>query len=519
MLDSIKELFSTAPVLAWSVVGVLIALTVIAAMWEKVRWWWMNTWMSFPIIGKIPRYAKDINTDSRDESWFKSEKALCSEYKQFVSVISEHDYNEKIDYLVYAGDNGRTLMSGWLWPVIIAMVFIEAMGFSYVLAGFTIPGASENMQQLGAYGIAFLISGLLIFLTHFTGHELYVNSKINDARRKWQQDGREYKLESGTVPLSKPQSMDAAYPEYTRRINRIGSSLATYNMAIGTTLFVVIIAIGATYVRGQVLDKMVQQEVAGQVAQVKSTELVSDGLDMDAILLPAADSAQDQSAQTKVINESAASDIHGGWATFIILAFIFVGLQALGVFFGFRWGFAGQNSKQAFKAIGNGKFATYSEVLDYYNYVSDTAQSKLEDLQQRLMERNAEIGTKGVHASKNTFRDFMRDQRQIQSSERDDQRDHAQREKQTRHDEMQTNSAVIVPIPRESVAIASEDSPLTLDEALAQIASLTDKSDKKAYLITLPESLRNEVLARLKADKERESAKNAALDAEMDDVL
>ena len=519
MIDSIKQLFATAPMLAWSIVGLLVALVVVAALWEKVKWWWMNAWMSFPVIGKIPRYAKDINTDSRDASWFKSEKALCSEYKQFVSVISEHDYNEKIDYLVYAGDNGRSLMSGWLWPVIIAMVFIEAMGFSYVLAGFINSNASENMQLAGTYGIAFLISGLLIFQTHFTGHELYINSKVNDARRKWQLDGREQKLESGTVPLSKLQSTDSTYPEYTRRINRIGTSVATYNMTIGTAIFVAIIAIGATYVRGQVLDKMVQKEVAGEVAQVKSSAGTSDGLDINAIQLPTTDSAEDQSAQTKVIKESAVNDTHGGWATFIILAFVFIGLQALGVFFGFRWGFAGQNSKQAFKAIGSGKFATYSEVLDHYNYVSDTAQSKLEDLQQRLMERNAGVGTKGVHAGKNTFRDFMRDQRQIQSTERDDQRGHEKREKQSRNEDMLTNARETAPQSKESAVIPREEQPLTLDGALDQLASLTDKADKKDYLITLPESLRTEVLAKLKAEKERESAKNALLDAEMDDVL
>lgn len=526
MFEAIKSLFATAPVLAWSVVSVLLALAVMAAMWDSVRWWWMNTWMSFPVIGKIARYSKDLNVDPRDNTWFKSEKSMCSEYKKFVRVMDEHDYHEKVDYLVYAGDNGRSNMHGLLWPIIIGMVFVEAMGFSYVLAGFTIPGASENVQQMGAYGIAFLISGLLIFLTHFTGHELYRNSKINDARMKWQQDGREHKLETGTVPLSKPQSTDAGQPEYTRRINRIGSSVASYNMTIGTMIFVAVIAIGATYVRGQVLEKMLHDDTVSQTQQVNAAESpAADGLDMSSsVALPAADSKSDAAAQEKAIGDGQNTQEKGGWGTFIVLAFIFIGLQALGIFFGFRWGFAGQNSEQAFKAIGGGKFATYAEVLDHYNEVSDVAQSKLEDLQQRLMERNANEGTKGVHAGKSTFRDFMRGQREIQAGDRDDQRKRSRQEGEARSAPIAaTQGSAATSIPEAHVLVEEpvqvESQPLNLVDAMNHIDSLVVKEDKKAYISMLPESLQGEIKVALKAAKENEKAKAAKLDEELEDLL
>lgn len=507
MLDAIKSLFETAPVLAWSIVGVLAALVVMATMWEQVKWWWMNTWMSFPLIGKIARYSKDTNRAHGHENWLKSERALCMEYKQFVRVISEHDYNEKVEYLVLAGDNGRGLMPGSLWPLIMLMVFVEAMGFSYVLAGFTIPGASENVQQYGAYGIAFLISGLLIFLTHYAGQELYRNSKINEARSEWQQAGRKRELKSATVPLSKPQNVDQDYPDYTRRINRIGSSIASYKMSIGTAIFVAVIAIGATYVRGQVLEKMVAEETVAQKSSIESNAGGSDGLDMSDIKLPAADQASDNQAQFKAVNDNASNDLKGGWGTFIILAFIFAGLQALGVFFGFKWGFAGQNSEQAYRAIGSGKFGSYEEILHYYNHVADVAQSKLEELQQRMMEYISREGTSNIQAGKHTFRQFMQDEREAQAKDREHQLSQKHSSRQP------------APSPTVESKVESDDQPLSLDSAMSQINALESKEDKKAYINTLPESLKVEVMRALKQAKDAEQAKAAKLNEELDGLL
>jgi len=418
------------------------------------------------------------------------------EYKQFVPAMSVHEYNESVEYLVLAGDNGRRHMPGWLWPIIMLMVFVEAMGFSYVLAGFTIPGASENVQQYGAYGIAFLISGLLIFLTHFSGHELYRNSKINESRSEWQQAGRKRELKSETVPLSKPQNIDADYPEYTRRINRIGTSVASYKVSIGTAILVALIAIGATYVRGQVLEKMLTAEVVSQTTKIESQAAASsDGLDMSEVSLPAADQASDNNAQVKAIDDSTSNDRHGGWVTFIILAIIFSALQALGIYFGFHWGFAGQNSDMAFKAIGSGKFGSYHGVTNYYNYVADAAQAKMEELQQRMMEYISNSGTSSRQAGKHTFRDFMREEREIEEAA----------------DKPTVRTPVATP--------AAVDAPLDLVTALRQIESLGNKDDKKIFIGTLPESLQLEVKASLKAAKENEKAKAAKLDEELEDLL
>ena len=88
-----KEFFAASPVLAWSIVSVMIALLTISILWTKVKWWWHNTWYSFPLIGKVSSLSTDTNRDSVDQSWFKAEKTLCRDYKKFIRIQDEHDFN------------------------------------------------------------------------------------------------------------------------------------------------------------------------------------------------------------------------------------------------------------------------------------------------------------------------------------------------------------------------------------------------------------------------------------------
>lgn len=500
-----QEFFATYPLLAWSVVSTMIALVVIVALWDQVKWWWLNTWMSFPLIGRINSLSKDLNRDVTNPSWFKAEKTLCRDYKKFIRIQNELDFNDKIEYLTKAGDNGRKAIPMWIWILTVAMVFVEAMGFSYVLAGYTLPGASENLQQTGAYGIAFLISIILVALTHFAGHELYKSGKIAHARREWAEDGRKHKLTTGTVALAKPQSIDDDQPRYTQLCNRVGTH-PSYKITILTAVFVISVAVFATYVRGQVLEKSLHQEVVGASQVVGANN--ADGLDFsNDLALPEADLAQNQAAVDKARADETSIDRHGGWATFIVLAFVFVFLQILGVIFGHRWGFAGQNSAAAFADIGYGRYNTYADVREHYQEITDTAQSKLETLQQKLMDRNAQHGTDGMHTSK-SFYDFMELSRQEESKDRESQRQHTQRQAEARQTKVVTDAQDF------SVVVSLPDALRTLD-------SLQDKNAKKDFIHSLPVELQTEVLEAIKKAKlaEQEKVNRSKLDSELDDLL
>jgi hypothetical protein len=527
-MEAVKEVFATAPFVAWSIVSVVLALVVIALNWPKVRWWWHNTWYSFPLIGKIAGLSKDPNKDPLDPSWFKAEKALCRDYKQFIRIQDEHDFNDKISYLTKAGDLGRKDTPKLIWILTIALVFVEAMGFSYVLAGYTLPGASENLQQTGAYGIAFLLSVILVAFTHFAGHELYVSGKIKHARQEWIEGGRKGKTNTGTVALAKPQSVDDDQPGYVQLMNRVGTN-PVYYATIAAAILVAVVAFFATYVRGQVLEKQLQQHITGQTSSAAtnvSVSIGSDGLNMSAnqtgkgIQLPAEDAAANRSADQKAVADEVNIDRHGGWGTFIVLAFIFVFLQIMGIFFGFRWGFAGHQSEDAFNAIGAGRYSSYADVREHYKNIADTAQSKLEHLQQRVMERNSISGNDGLHASR-SFYDFMEMERNREAGER-----HRELERTAQRGLMESSAAVAPaatlptsPVPSTPSVSASADIS-TLAQVLQKVQAMgEDKDAKKAYIQSLPASQKTEVMRALKARKEEELRLASQQDAELDNLL
>jgi hypothetical protein len=513
-----KEFFAAYPVAAWSLVSVMLALVVVVSLWDKIRWWWHNTWYSFPFIGRLASLARDRNPDTAKPGWFKAERALCRDYKKFIRIQDEHDFDEKITYLTKAGDIGRSQTPGWIWLLTLSMVFVEAMGFSYVLAGYTLPGASENLQQTGAYGIAFLISVILVAFTHFAGHELYKSNQIKNARREWIEDNRRYKLTTGVIPLARPQSIDDDQPTYAQLANRVGTS-PSYVITAATAIFVVIIACFATYVRGQVLEKDLTRQVAGQVQQgSKNQNSALSGLDMSASAsntIPDADRQSSREADVKAIEDEANLDRHGGWGTFIVLAFVFMFLQLLGVIFGYRWGFAGKNSSESYRAIGSGRYATYADVREHYREIADTAQSKLETLQQKIMDANSTTGITGQHLNKSFF-DFMQEAREEEARDRDNERKHSDAKAAQRQ-------VVPMPItksaPEPTPAVAVEAILSNVGQVIAQLDALADKDAKKALMATLSTTLDAEVRSALKARKEAAEQAGRARDAELEELL
>ncbi|MRW91676.1 hypothetical protein GJ699_16915 [Duganella sp. FT80W] len=493
-----KEFIDLHPALLWSIAGLILLLVLAATFWQQIKWWWFNTWVNFPLIGRIATLSRDANEDIWYPGWFCGERTLCQEYKDFVHLQDELDFDEKVTYLTKAGDNGRSGTPGWIWLLTVVMVFIEALGFSYVLAGYTIPGASENLQQTGAYGIAFLIAAILVAFTHLAGHELYKSGRIKNARREWVEDKRRFKLSTGTIPLARPQNSDDHMPAYTQLCNRVGAH-PTYLVSIATLIIVLLIAGAATYVRGQVLEKEL-------VARVTHSSQRIDSMDLSRPLprLPDADAASDRDADRKAASDEADIDRHGGWATFIVLAFVFVFLQMLGVIFGYRWGFAGQNSAQAFREMGHGQYSSYAAMRESYRRVADTAQARLAVLQQKIMARNSHVGTSGQHLSK-TFRDYIQETRIADQAEWQNQRHHAEavRRQQAASQDM---------------GDAAPPADSAVDAVMEQLAALgDDKAAKLAILSDLPDQLQQQVITALKRRKQAQARR--ARNTELENLL
>lgn len=519
----LSEFLQTYPVLIWTLLYTAVAGIILSLLWDKLKWWWMNTWYAFPVIGKLARLSKDLHQTTDGSGWFKSERTLCQDYKGFIQVQSEYDFNQRMSYLQKAGDNGRSTTPLAIWILVIGFVFIEAQGFSYVLAGYTVPGASETTQQYASVGIAFIVSALCVLLTHHAGHELYRSLKIKRARKDWIEDGRKNKLRSRSMPLATAQHLDDEQPEYTQVCNRVGLE-SSFIVSWATLAFVLIIAVGATYVRVQSANKLMDDAVRMQKSELRDQRSGGGaGLDLgQQVVLPAEDMKSDLEADGKAVEEAAQYDLHGYWVTFAILAVLFIFLQGLGVLFGYRWGFAGQNSKAAYKALGRGKFLTYGDVRTASQQFIDKAQNQLENLQQRMIQHHAEEGTGvAVHPNK-SFLEFI-DGSDVEETRYRTKKREQHHEEQKRAQEDFARSQTLSQAsgtPSETVRQETVARTVELEAAMRELDRLAHDTDgRSAYLASLPDEVLGEVKVALKDRRDaKENSKKQRL-AEIEDLL
>lgn len=385
MLDFVPTfILAYKEVIGIALIGML-TLLVVKRYWDSVGFWLMDFWYGFPVIGKVNRLSKNLELESTS-NWFHSEKVLAAAYKNHYNKVTANPayYNKCKSYIDLANETGRSPFRWYMWVLVFLMVAIEAMGFSYVLAGFTIPGASENVLKMGAVGISFLISVLLVGFTHLSGKELYTNSLMHAAREWWKADTSDKKpkklIASGTFGIERDDqdSNDPNYIRLLRRVSNTGEAKRRYLVTTWTAVFVVIIAIGATYVRGVVLERELQYET------LNGTGHVGNGSSQP--FFPPAIAGPQAKADNKAIEDGVNLDRQGGWGTFIILAVLFVFMQIFGVLSGYKYGFVGKESARADKATRG--FDTQEDYVAWHKRKSDSvvdaAQRRLTDLQSRI---------------------------------------------------------------------------------------------------------------------------------------
>lgn len=399
-MDSILSAINEYRIILGAIVLTIVAALLIKKFWDQVSFFWLRTKMNMPVIGKISRLSKQ---PGRDESgWFHAEKDLCGEFRPYFADVDKSPkfYDNCKSYLRKVGELGRKKLGFLGWLAICVMVFIEAMGFSYVLAGFTIPGASESLQQQGAIGIALLISGLLVALTHKTGHELHNNTLVKKARTWWHQSDTDKAMHPNTQVSLEHDYKDDEDPAWRQILSRIDTNAAVkpgYKITVSTAIFVLCVAVGATYVRGQVLQTE-QMEIhgsnGGAASEMSESPYSADPYASDPDI-PA--ELIDSQAETdkKVEIQIMDANLKGGWATFIVLAVIFVFLQILGVLIGFKTGFGGKESETAYDF--SHKFKNRDEFEAYHerkrNLVSQIAQRNLTKLQSKMSNKLSQTAT------------------------------------------------------------------------------------------------------------------------------
>ena len=186
--------------------------------------------------------------------------------------------------------------------------------------------------------------------------------------------------------------LDDEQPQWRQMLNRLPHNADVtpkHTITIGAILLIIIVAVGATYVRGKALE----QESAE--AHIQGDGIVSTYQDPYSNNLP--QELLDQAQASTKDAEIAAEDAYksAGWATFIVLAVIFVFIQLLGILIGYKTGFAGKESSKARKDMSN--FKTKREFEAFHQRkkqaIARAAQKNLTALQQKLSKKVSETAT------------------------------------------------------------------------------------------------------------------------------
>lgn len=330
--------------------------------------WWTNTWYS---LWKTNSLAKDNTRYSKNKDWTNSERTLCDDYKEFVHFLDRSEFNKRIEYLRKAGDIGRTPLPTWMLLLLAPLLIAEGLGFSYLLGTWMAMEGSENTHTVLMIAIVFVLATILLFVTHQAGHQLYRSNLIKRCNKEWRDDGQPGKFQSKSIGLNDAQlgnGSDDNEPHYTQCVNRVGTS-GSYVMVGIAIASIIFIAVASTYMRVKHQQAVMTQETVGVAvsAEAVGNPFASAGVPSD-LAIPQAE------ADNKGKEDANNSTKDEGLAAFLMLAFIFVVTQIVGISAGYKWGFAGKESKKAYGGIYG--FSTYEDFVGFYEPIIQTAQAQ-----------------------------------------------------------------------------------------------------------------------------------------------
>ncbi|CAM3424755.1 hypothetical protein [Thalassospira profundimaris] len=395
-------LYAYRTIVGAALITVLLVI-VIFHWWDEVKLFFKSMMYGLPLIGKTRRLSKDLAV--RKDGWFAAERTLCDDFSGDIRRIAADPdmYDRAKSYLGKVQELGRNELGILMRLMLLAMVVVEALGFAYVLAGNTSPGASEKLEVQYAIGIAFLISIVLVFLTHHTGQELHKRSLISKVRTWSWHDRNENRRnligDMNKVSLEHDQVDDAepAYLHILHRIDHNGKATPGFPIWTVITLIAIIgVATTATYIRYETYIKEKTSETIG--ASPTPNSIFSLG-NLESNDLPDALTAPQDEALSKAKSEQESAQDAASLTTYGVLAAVFVLIQIMGIGIGYKTGFAGKESLAARRIIRN--FPSRTSYEAWYERKRDAiarvAQKHLSNLQVRLTKNAAATGVDKAH--------------------------------------------------------------------------------------------------------------------------
>ncbi len=467
-----------------------------------------------PVFGLIARNAKNFQPGRLD--WLNAEEKLCNVYKKYISQLPESKFNQRIEYMKYAGDLGRTPMGIGMKLFLFILVAAESMGFSYLLGTWAASDGTANLYTQLMYGIVFVLASILAMVTHKAGEQYYRTSLLRSNFAHYKGTGSTEDRAKQIIALSDDQFADKGDLMPIRCYSRIAKGpddRGSYSWSWVAGIFVAIIFI----LSGVMRFTHMQAEQTRESQAIDATT----SNPFTSSKLPAELVAPQQAADKKANAEARADNTIEGAAAIVILGVIFVVTQIVGFGAGHKHSFAGQQTYKKAKGSNASWYwseheGAYAETWGYSTYdayweamqpIKDIVNSRLKDLQQ-ILHHNSNRNLK----LPKTFDDYLAFEAKVTRSSKNAQNE---------HDTANTTAPVAAPETRpasvapSTVAAAPALSPIEL--AKRDIEAITDKAEQQAYFGKLRPEVRDALKPWLKERKEKAVA--VVSQAELDDLF
>lgn len=426
-MDYLSSFYQNWQTLIWLVFSTGMVALFYYTYRKEIGLWWLGVRHRNIMFGKIRSLAKNPTING---AWFHVEQQICQDYKPYYSNIRK-DKNYYIacrEYLDLVGESGRQPLTPILVFGLFIVLVLEAWGFSYTMAGFIDLSASENTRKIMAMLVAITFALALAFVTHNMGAELYRNKLIDNIRELWAADrDPEPSLtqQAGINIGSIQNSSDVNAKPYIRRLNRLklGKSTKSFKATITAIIAIVVIAAILTFVRVKSLESNQTDDALCNVTNVSQAGTSSEMPNFDNLYggdndMPNVAKQQNSEAVAAGVNQKCEATKEGSWATFGMLAILFLLLQGFSTWVSMARGFAGAQSSEAYKRTH--KHQTPEEFETHYENksaeIADLAQKSLSRLQTQManvlpkVTPSSEVNELIKTANKRTFYKFIQDQ-------------------------------------------------------------------------------------------------------------
>lgn len=258
------------------------------------------------------------------------------------------------NYLEKVEEYRRKPLPLGIFIVLVFMVIIEAIGFSYIFSQYILNDASNSDLRVAGVLGAILLAMILVPLTHVSGEAIYYNKKI-DTLDSYFYDRKDIRMsEIGYLSIDNTyednNKKDRAYSIFSRIEPEIkkGKFVRKKTILIVTLILIAAIAIGAYKVREQTYLSTTFKQM--EEFDNRESKFNNDVSGLPNFMVNAV--KQNAETQNRAVIES---ERKSNLTTYIILMFMFLAIQVIGIFSGMNWGFVGKESRNAYLNIRNFK--------------------------------------------------------------------------------------------------------------------------------------------------------------------